>query len=46
MGSGVGSVAVVRALIAANDPEAEARRLSDAIRKLSHPMRAKKQAII
>ena len=46
MGSGVGSVAVVRTLIAANDPEAEARRLSDAIHKLSHPIRAKKQAII
>jgi thiamine-phosphate pyrophosphorylase len=31
MASGVGSVAVVRALIAAKDPKAEARRLSDAI---------------
>ena len=41
MASGVGSVAVVRALLAANDPEAEARRLSDAIHKVNHPMRAK-----
>jgi thiamine-phosphate pyrophosphorylase len=41
MASGVGSVAVVRALLAANDPEAEARRLRDAIHKLNHPMRAK-----
>jgi thiamine-phosphate pyrophosphorylase len=36
MASGVGSVAVVRALIAAKDPEAEARRLSDAIHGLNH----------
>jgi len=41
MASGVGSVAVVRALLAANDPEAEARRLSEAIHKLNHQMRAK-----
>jgi thiamine-phosphate pyrophosphorylase len=41
MASGVGSVAVVRALLAANDPEAEARRLRDAIHKLDHPMRDK-----
>lgn len=41
MASGVGSVAVVRALLAANDPEAEARHLRDAIHKLGHPMRAK-----
>ena len=41
MASGVGSVAVVRALLEANDPEAEARRLRDAIHKLDHPMRDK-----
>ena len=42
MASGVGSVAVVRALLAANDPEAEARRLSEAIHKLDLQMRAKR----
>jgi thiamine-phosphate pyrophosphorylase len=41
MACGVGSVAVVRALIAAKDPEAEARLLSDAIHKLNHQMRTK-----
>jgi len=41
MASGVGSVAVVRALLAAKDPEAEARRLRDAIHKLNQPMRDK-----
>ena len=35
MASGVGSVAVVRALVAANDPEAEARQLKDEIHRLS-----------
>jgi thiamine-phosphate pyrophosphorylase len=40
MASGVGSVAVVRALVAASDPEAEARQLKDEIHRLSqrkHP---------
>ena len=41
MASGVGSVAVVRALIAAKDPEAEARRLSDAIHGFNHRKHAK-----
>jgi thiamine-phosphate pyrophosphorylase len=41
MASGVGSVAVVRALVAASDPQAEARRLRDSIHKLNHQMRAK-----
>ena len=41
MASGVGSVAVVRALIAAKDPEAEARRLSDAIHGLNNRMHTK-----
>ena len=35
MASGVGSVAVVRALVAASDPEAEARQLKDEIHRLS-----------
>jgi thiamine-phosphate pyrophosphorylase len=35
MVSGVGSVAVVRALVAASDPEAEARQLKDEIHRLS-----------
>lgn len=35
MASGVGSAAVVRALVAASDPEAEARRLKDQIHQLS-----------
>jgi thiamine-phosphate pyrophosphorylase len=40
MASGVGSVAVVRALVAASDPEAEARQLKDEVDRLSqrkHP---------
>lgn len=41
MASGVGSVAVVRALLAAKDPEAEARRLSDAIHGFNHWKHAK-----
>jgi len=41
MSSGVGSVAVVRALIAAKDPEAEAKRLSDAIHAFNHRKHAK-----
>jgi thiamine-phosphate pyrophosphorylase len=35
MASGVGSVAVVRALVAASDPEAEVRQLKDEIHRLS-----------
>jgi thiamine-phosphate pyrophosphorylase len=35
MASGVGSVAVVRALVAASNPEAEARQLKDEIHRLS-----------
>jgi thiamine-phosphate pyrophosphorylase len=35
MASGVGSVAVVRALVAAGDPEAEVRQLKDEIHRLS-----------
>lgn len=35
MASGVGSAAVVRALVAASDPEAEASRLNDQIHQLS-----------
>ena len=41
MSSGVGSVAVVRALIAAKDPEAEAKQLSDAIHAFNHRKHAK-----
>jgi thiamine-phosphate pyrophosphorylase len=41
MASGVGSVAVVRALVAASDPEAEARQLKDEIHRLSQRKRPK-----
>jgi thiamine-phosphate pyrophosphorylase len=41
MSSGVGSVAVVRALIAAKDPEAEAKQLSDTIHAFNHRKHAK-----
>jgi thiamine-phosphate pyrophosphorylase len=46
MGSGVGSAAVVRALVAAVDPEAEAIHLQSEIFKHSAPKHPKTQAII
>ena len=46
MASGVGSVAVVRALVAAADPEAEAIHLQSEIFKLSTQKHQKTQAII
>jgi thiamine-phosphate pyrophosphorylase len=46
MASGVGSVAVVRALVAAADPEAEAIFLKSEIFKHSHQKHQKTQAII
>ena len=41
MTSGIGSVAVVRALVAASDPEVEARQLKDEIDRLSQRNRLK-----
>ncbi len=46
MASGVGSAAVVRALVAAADPEAEARSLKAEITRLSSEKRSQNHAII
>jgi thiamine-phosphate pyrophosphorylase len=42
MASGVGSVAVVRALVTSTNPEADAVRLDESIRRLSHSRAAEK----
>ncbi len=46
MASGVGSVAVVRALVTADNPEQEARQLQDEISRLSQAKHSKSHAII